>query len=165
MVLPCQAFPCRPLHLPWVWAYTAIHLQVVMFTITDNPSASHTHHRAAPLLKFSQATCYTFLFSAMLPTVLCCLGLSVCIALSDDMHERCIVDMTGFENVSEKGLPRLFGRWEEEEVWSPKSGGQRLLLESLSKGDKEKNVIMISTHIKGMDVSTKKEKKKRKNNR
>ena len=33
---PCQALPYRPLHFPWVWVYTAIHLQVLMFTITDN---------------------------------------------------------------------------------------------------------------------------------
>lgn len=70
------------------------------------PSASHTHW-AAPLLKFSKATCYTFLFSAMLPAVLCCFDLSVCIALSDYMHERYVVNMNGFENVSVKNLPQL----------------------------------------------------------
>lgn len=70
------------------------------------PSASHTHW-AAPLLKSSKATCYTFLFSAMLPAVLCCFDLSVCIALSDYMHERCVVNMNDFDNVSVKNLPRL----------------------------------------------------------
>ena len=29
------------------------------------------------------------------------------------MHERCIVDMNGFENVSVKSLPQLLGREEE----------------------------------------------------
>lgn len=75
------------------------------------PSASHTH-RAAPLLKFSKATCYTFLFSAMLPALLCCFDLSVCTALSDYMHERCIADMNGFENVSVEATSVISGEKE-----------------------------------------------------
>lgn len=43
----------------------------------------------------------------MLPAVLCCFDLSVCIALSHYVHERCVVDMNTFENVSVKSLPQL----------------------------------------------------------
>lgn len=87
------------------------------------PSISHTH-RAAPLLKLSKATCYTFLLSAMLSAVLCCFDLSVCKVLSDYMHERCFVAINGFENVSVKSFPWLWG-----------GGRERLLLESLPEQD------------------------------
>lgn len=98
--------PHRPFHPPWVWAYTAIHLQAVMCTITDN-SLRISYTLGCSPTKIFQATCSTFLFSAMLPAVLCCFDVSVCIALSDYMHERCVVDMNGFENVSVKNLPHL----------------------------------------------------------
>lgn len=64
----------------------------------------------------------------MLPAVLCCFDLSVCIALSDSMHERCVVDMNSFENVSVKSLPQLSAG--KRKLESPKGGDQGLLRES-----------------------------------
>lgn len=54
----------------------------------------------------------------MLSAVLCCFDLFVCIALSDYMHERCVVDMNGFENVSVKSLPWLL--WGRRKLETPK---------------------------------------------
>lgn len=40
--------------------------------------------------------------------------MSVCIALSDYVHERCVADMDGFKNVSVKNLPWLQSEKEDE---------------------------------------------------
>lgn len=130
--IPCQALPYRPLHLPWVWAYTAIHLQVVMFTITDNslhisytPGCSPTKIFQSHVLHISflchALSCFVLFWSLCLHSAVRLYAWKVCC-----WHEwfwKCFCK-------EPTSVIRA-----EKEAWSPVGEGQGLLLEYLPEWD------------------------------
>lgn len=125
---PCQVLPCRPLHLPWVWAYTAIRLQVVVFTITDNSLCISYTPGCSPTKIFQSHTLHIFCLCHA-PSCFV-LFWSVCLHSAVRLHEWkvCCWHEWFWKCFCKEPTLVIVG---EKEAWSPKGGSQGLLLECL----------------------------------